>query len=212
MSGAGRAVAGAPSRAVIGVLVLGVAAVPAARADSWMAARTTQVFSASGAYFAQIVPGESLGDTFGFAGAKKGRYAAATLYARQADRSYKVVADIALVNPVAPVEAFVSDQGYLLTFDNWHNVGYGKVVAVYGPGGKPVRAYELGDLIDARRIDRIKHSVSSRYWRCPPTYLNRDQQTAYFSDAFGDEYVLELATGAFRRYAGTRQDCLKQSG
>ncbi len=193
-----------------GAALLAVAA--AAGADSWKAARTTQVFSASGEYFAQIVPGESLGDTFGFAGAKKGRYAAATLYARQPDRSYRVVADVALANPVAPVEAFVSDQGYLLTFDNWHNVGYGKVVAVYGPDGRAVRAYELAELVDPGRIDRIPHSVSSRHWRCAPTYLNRDQKTAYFSDALGDEYVLELATGAFQRHAGTRKDCLKRGG
>ena len=33
----------------------------------------------------------------------------------------------------------VTDAGYL-TLDNWHNTGYGKVVALYAPDGKPCGA------------------------------------------------------------------------
>jgi hypothetical protein len=49
---------------------LGAALVaPHARGDSWAAARTREVFSESREYFVRVIPGESLGDTFGFAGA-----------------------------------------------------------------------------------------------------------------------------------------------
>jgi hypothetical protein len=30
------------------------------------------------------------------------------------------------LNPVAPVEFLVADNGHLVTIDNWHNVGYAK--------------------------------------------------------------------------------------
>lgn len=183
-----------------------------ARADDWAAPRTMNVFSKSGHYFARIVPGNSIGDTFGFAGEKKGKPATAELFARQPDRSYKLVADVALLNPVAPVDALVSDNGYLVTFDNWHNLGYGKVVVVYGRDGKVVRAYELAELYGAERVAKIPHSVSSRHWRCAPLYLNPDQRSAYTAEVLGGEFVLELATGALRYVTGQRKECAPLPG
>lgn len=85
-----------------------------------MAARVTHVFSDTGRYFVRIVPGNNLGETIGFKGSPKGDLARGEFYVRQPDRSYKLVADVALRNPIAPVDALVSNEGYLLTFDNWH--------------------------------------------------------------------------------------------
>src|SRR5438067_1227126 len=84
-----------------------------AHADDWPGPVTKEVFSHSREYFVRVVPGEAVGDTFGFAGAKKGRYAAAEFYRRAPDRSYRLVAEVSLLNPVAPVEFFVSDGGHL---------------------------------------------------------------------------------------------------
>jgi hypothetical protein len=53
--------------------------------------------------------------------------------------SYKPLKEIELVNPVAPVEFFVSNDRYLATLDNWHNRGYGKVVAFYSPDGNHIK-------------------------------------------------------------------------
>ena len=72
---------------------------------------TREVFSGSREYFVRVIPGESTGDTVGFSGAKKGKYAAAEFYRRSNDRSYKLAAEITLLNPVAPAEFFVSDAG-----------------------------------------------------------------------------------------------------
>jgi len=44
----------------------------AVRADDWPGPQTKEVFSASREYFVRMIPGESLGDTFGFAREKKG--------------------------------------------------------------------------------------------------------------------------------------------
>jgi hypothetical protein len=89
------------------------AATSAARADDWARPQTKEMFSASREYFVRVIPGESLGDTFGFAREKKGKYAAAEFYRRQQDRSYRLVAETVLLNPVAPVEFFVSNDGVL---------------------------------------------------------------------------------------------------
>jgi hypothetical protein len=70
-----------------------------------------------------------------FAAAAKGAYANALFYERQADRSYRLAAEAALLNPVAPIDLLLGNSGYLIAFDNWHNMGYGKAVAIYGPDG-----------------------------------------------------------------------------
>ena len=109
-----------------------------ASADSWAAPQVREVFSASRDHFVRVIPGKAVGHTFGFAGpgkgAEKGAYAAAEFYQRQADQSYRLIKTTTLLNPVAPVDYFVSNDGRLVTIDNWHNRGYGIVLAVYDPG------------------------------------------------------------------------------
>jgi hypothetical protein len=75
------------------------------------------------------------------------------------------VATAPLLNPVAPAEFLVTDNGFLMTLDNWHNIGYGKVVAFYTPEGKTIRAYALSDLFSKSDIEAFDHSVSSIKWR-----------------------------------------------
>ena len=108
-------------------------------ADDWPTAKVQNVFSENGQYFVRIIPGTSIGDTYGFSGAPKGPFAHAEFYARQPNRSYRLVKDAELNNPVSPVDALVTNQGYLVTFDNWHNIGYGKIVAIYRPDERSVR-------------------------------------------------------------------------
>jgi len=125
--------------------------------------------------------GRELGDANGFAGAPKGAYAKAMFYHRQGDGSYGLGATVTLLNPVAPVEFFVSDQGYLITLDNWHNMGYGKVLALYGPDGAPIKSYELKDLFSEEEISRFEHSVSSIWWHKGPAYVDEDQKVLFIS-------------------------------
>jgi len=180
-----------------------------AAADSWPGPRVFTEFSESGRYFVRFLPGESLGDTFGFAGARTGRYATALLYSLQPDRSYQLKHEITLVNPVLPVKALVSDEGSVITFDNWHNIGYGKVVAIYAPTGRLVRAWELTDLHSKAKVESIQHSVSSRYWRCAPTHFvePKEQKSVYVAEALGGSFVFTLATGTVAYTAGTRKEC-----
>jgi hypothetical protein len=152
-------------RAGLFMMLLLSALIPAAHADEWPTPVIREVFSPSRAYFVRITPGTSWGDVEGFKSAPKGPYAEAEFYHRENDRSYRLTGTISTVNPVAPVEFLVTDSGFLVTLDNWHNRGYGKVVAVYSAEGKLVRAYELRDIFTAGEIEKFERSVSSIAWR-----------------------------------------------
>ena len=182
--------------------------------DDWPGARPFQVFSESAKYFVRVIPGESVGDTVGFAGARKGKFAQALYYALQADRSYKLLHEIRLQNPVAPVDLLLSDRGPFITFDNWHNLGFGKVVTVYAPTGKLVRSYELNQLYTAAPLEKIPTSVSSRHWRCQPIHFvePKEQQSVYVPETLGGYFVFTLATGGMVYTTGSRKECVAPRG
>jgi hypothetical protein len=168
-----------------------------ARGDDWAGPEVKEVFSASRDHFVRVIPGKSLGDTVGFGGSPKGPYAKAEFYARQADHSYNLGQTPTLLNPVAPVQFFVSNDGHLATIDNWHNVGHGVVVAVYNVQGDLLKAYRLADLFSPTEIKAFPLSVSSRHWHQGPVYINRDQRTLYMMVESGRDLVIGLETGRF---------------
>jgi hypothetical protein len=181
-------------------------------ADQWVAPKPTHVVSTNGRYLVWIVPGESWGDTVGFAESKKGAYARAEFYEKQTDRSFKLIADVSLQNPIAPVDILLNDQGYLLTFDNWHNAGYGKVVVIYKPGGVPLRSYELEALYPAKRVEKIPRSVSSRGWRSENYgFLNTtDESKVYAYDFRGGLFLFDLSSGTFEYLEGGQHQLLER--
>lgn len=166
--------------------------------DDWAGPQIKEVFSASREYFVRITPGESLGDTVGFAGQKKGKYAAAEFYRRQQSRSYRLLAETVLLHPVAPVEFFVSNEGRLATIDNWHNLGYGKVVSLHDSRGKVIQSYGLSDLFQDREIHAFVRSVSSIHWRNGPAYIRADQKTLLITVKSGGDLLFGLETGRFK--------------
>lgn len=169
------------------------------RSDSWPAARVTEIFSASRQWFVRITPGRSLGDVVGFAGAAKGPYATAAWFRETPDRSYRFLHEVTLANPVAPVTSVVTDRGYLTTFDNWHNMGHGTVIAAYDPEGKPVAAVRLADLFDEREIQGFRTSTSSTWWRSETIFVREGQQSVYVRiDDKGAELVLGVETGQWQ--------------
>jgi len=181
------------------------------QADDWSGPVVREAFSASREWFVRVVPGKSIGDVFGFAGAAEGPCAKAEFYRRQPDRSYRLVSERALVNPVAPVDLFVTDRGYLATLDNWHNMGYGKIAAFYSPNGDLVRAFDLKDLFSAAEIEAFDHSMSSIWWRkTQAVYVREGQQSLYIAmDEKGTELILETETGAwqFCQWRGAEHLC-----
>jgi hypothetical protein len=167
-------------------------------ADDWPSPQTREVFSKGRDHFVRVIPGESWGDSNGFAGSPKGPYAKAIFYHRQNDGSYGLGATVTLLNPVAPVDFFVTDQGYLITLDNWHNMGYGKVLALYGADGAPIKSYDLSDLFSEEEISQFEHSASSIWWHKGPSYLNSDQSLFVSLDGKGTDLVMDAVFGTYR--------------
>jgi hypothetical protein len=178
------------------------------RADDWPAPQVREVFSDSRDYFVRVTPGESWGNTVGFSGAKTGRFASAEFFHREGD-TYRLVARGTLLNPVAPVQFFVSNDGRLVTIDNWHNMGYGTALAVYGSDAKVVKAYALADIFTKYEIEAFSHSVSSIHWHDGPVYINTDQKTLYMMIRSGDDLIVGLETGrcAYCRTRGPSYLC-----
>ena len=109
-------------------------------ADSWLPAKTISATSENAEWLIRVEPGDSVGNVFGFAGEPKGEYAEATLF--KYDRgleNYTKIIKYRTRNPIAPVDILVSNSGWLVALDNWHNFGIGTVVATYDSEGTLVR-------------------------------------------------------------------------
>jgi hypothetical protein len=171
-------------------------------ADDWPGPVVKEVFSENRQHFVRVVPGESIGETVGFRGAKVGKHAKAEFYRREADRSYRLEREIELPNPVAPVDFFVSNAGDLVTLDNWHNVGYGIALALYRQNGQLlVKAYPLSDLFSKCEIEEFPESVSSIWWHKGPMYISESQRTFYMGYRDAPDYrelILSLQDGSVR--------------
>lgn len=85
---------------------------------------------------------------------------------RKTRTGWTVIWDRALVNNVAPVTALTANSGrYVVTFDNWHSVGFGDhVVVIYGPDGSVIRSLSLEDFLPADYVKALPRSISSIYW------------------------------------------------
>lgn len=88
-----------------------------------------------------------------------------------------------LINRVAPVTAIVSNDGkFLVTFDNWHSMGYGvDVMAYYNEKGELIKRHMLED-ISPFPINTYVMSVSSLWWRCGQEFIDNQRVSICFID------------------------------
>ena len=77
-------------RLVFGIVLFCVSLPALLLADDWPGPQTREVFSQNRQYFVRITPGESWGETWGFAGAKIGRHAQAAFFREQSDKGYRL--------------------------------------------------------------------------------------------------------------------------
>ena len=174
----------------------------AAMADSWPNATIQAAASENGDFVVRMTPGESIGDTHGFAGAPKGRFASAQWF-RFRDGHYEPLQRTTLVNPVGPLQLAVANDGTLVTLDNWHNVGFGYVVVIYGPDGQLRRRYRLDDLYAAAAVEKLDRSVSSIWWRCVGDAVHVARPgTLRVDDTLGGRFTFQLTSGEYRYEAG----------
>lgn len=167
------------SRGLIAVLLLTLLSAYSANADSWALPEVRTVCSKNNRYCLKVIPKRLESQLSYFndkvdgkenAGADKeakNNYCRGIFYSRSAGGGLKKLWEIKLVNEVSPVSVLVSDQGdYVVTFDNWHGVGYGDdVVAIYeASGGSLVRKFGLSDFLTDSDINNLPASVSSIWW------------------------------------------------
>ena len=183
---------------IVTVTVL-IALMSSAAADSWAPAQPIAAVSENAEWLVRVEPGESIGDVYGFAGAPEGEYAEATLYKFDDDlENYSEVGKYRTRNPVAPVEIHVSNSGWLVTLDNWHNLGIGTVIASYDSDGVLVRELNLADIFESEDLKKLEQSVSSIWWRCGPTVLDSYGTSIGIWDTLGRDVSINYVDGTVR--------------
>lgn len=165
---------------ILMVVVVAVTAIATSivNADSWLLPKKTKYFAPNKKYYLEVTPKklesqlkyfEDKVDNKDNAGSVKGvqdNRAKGAFYVRDSNGGYSRKNMFPLVNEVAPVSALVSNNGdYMVTFDNWHSVGYGDdVVVIYRSDGTLVKKFGLEDVLTAGDIDTFRRSVSSMSW------------------------------------------------
>ncbi len=168
-------------------------------ADTWAMPKERSVCSVNNKYCLKVIPKKLTNqlDYFGDkvdekenAGADKGaknNKCRGIFYVRDANGILRKRWEIDLLNEVAPVDVLVSDQGdYVITFDNWHSVGYGDdVVAIYSAtSGKLIKNFGLSEFLTEHDIHSLPRSTSSIWWG-----------DEHFIDQANRQLVLQVAKG-----------------
>ena len=167
-------------------------------ADSWAPAEPLGSISPDGDIIVRITPGDSLGDTWGFAGAKTGEYATATYYKFRKNGGYSKFQEIKLRNPIAPLFAAVSNDGTLVTLDNWHNMGIGNALTLYKPDGSHQQSFPLEHFYSKEQISKFDSSVSSLWWRCGIPQLHPRTSELHIDDQLGGTLAVNIHDGSYR--------------
>ncbi len=177
-------------------------------ADSWVPAHSIAAVSENAEWLVRVEPGDSMGDVYGFAGTPKGNYAAATLFKYDNDlETYAEVKIFRTRNPIAPVDVVLSNNGWIVALDNWHNFGIGTVVASYDSDGALVRELKLADIFTQEDLGKLDRSVSSVWWRCGPAELDNFTTTIGIRDTLGREISINYVDGTIN-VVGESGDCV----
>lgn len=148
-------------------------------ADSWALPTEKTICSANKKYCLKITPKKLTSQLDYFSDKVDGKtdaggdkkqeknFCKGEFSARNDKGKMKTLWTIPLVNEVSPVDALVSDSGdYVVTFDNWHGVGYGDdaVVIYRATDGGLVKKLALTDFLTESDFNELSRSVSSIWW------------------------------------------------
>ena len=162
----------------IPLTLLIIGAFASVHADSWELPKKQKYFAPNKKYYLEVTPKKLESQLKYFEDKVEGRNNAGALkratenlakgafYARRAEGGYSKKWEFPLLNEVSPVSVRVSNNGdYVVTFDNWHGVGYGDdVVVIYRSNGALVKKFGLADLLTEGDIETLPRSVNSIHW------------------------------------------------
>ncbi len=189
-------------------LLIGVYALPAT-CDEWPQAVTQNIFSPNGERFVRLVPASNPPDAAPAGTVRRAANARAQHYKLDPKSgSFMRVADFLLENPVFPGYATLTDDGHLVTFDQWFSIGFGAVITFYRPDGALLRSVDIKDLYSSDELLRMPRSTSSRWWRCQvhTTALRGYPTEISFYDVLGSGWNLDPVKATISR-APTRGQC-----
>ncbi|HEY8933825.1 MAG TPA: hypothetical protein VIM65_01335 [Cyclobacteriaceae bacterium] len=181
------------------LIILILACFNQALSDRWLPPKVTDYYSANKKYFARIVPRTvpenyyvwrkaSVSEKKKFLPSDTAVVQCHAIMYKKTQSGDSILWTRKLINAMAPVSAIVSDDGgYLVTFDNWHSVGYGvDVMVFYDKKGDLVKRHMLED-ISPFPINDYPTSISSLWWRCGQQFVdNRRVEICFVS---GDEKI-----------------------
>lgn len=175
-------------------------------ADDWVGPQVSGVASPNGKILVRVVPGNSMGEVEGFADSPRGERAHALYYRLDGKEKLTLFQEVILENPVAPVFYVVTNQGAIVTFDNWHNVGMGKVIVIYSPAGKVLKSHTLTELYTKAEVAKMPRSVSSIWWRCRAEPISDHSYKVVFKDVLSNVVEVNPENGAVNK-VGKHKGC-----
>jgi hypothetical protein len=147
-------------------ILLAISAGVSGYPDKWSPPSPSAYTSPSGKLVLRILPGDS----------QSGKKPVAVILELSGDgESYTKKKEFPLVNRESPVEACISDEAEVFTFDDWGMMGFDHVVVWYAADGKKKSEYSLNQLFPAKQLAEIKRkhrSVSSIRWRDGKPWVN----------------------------------------
>ena len=107
----------------------------------------------------RVLPGET----------RTGKRPLAVIFELSGDgESYTKKKEFPLLNRLSPVEACISDDSDVFTFDDWGMMGFEHALVWYAADGKKKGEYSLAQLFPAKQLSEIeekRRTVSSIRWR-----------------------------------------------
>ncbi len=163
----------------------------AAHADSWRPAETRLINSPSGNFSLLVAPSDSQSN------------AQLMLIKRVANDGLHTF-QFPAVNSHAPASAFVTDDGLVLTLNEWGNLGYDHAIVIYGKDGKVVLDRRLDEVFNAREIDNFLQSASSRWWLARTEPIEMQGNTVRMTSVSGQPVYVYLEKGQVEVKSGVR--------
>lgn len=101
------------------------------------------------------------------------------------------------VNDTSPVRVFVSDDGTVVTLDDWYRAGFDHALVVYSPSGNVVRDSSLDALLTMDQFELVPSSKSSRKWRYSAEPVRMRSDGLELTAVWGAPITIDLKTGLF---------------
>ena len=155
-----------------------------AHSDSWLPPEPIVTMSRNGKCILRITPSDPKGG-------------AVAILTKRIQGMEKILWRRRLINRVSPASGLVSDNGhYVVTFDNWNQIGYGPdVIVVYGSHGELLHQFGLEQLMSPEEIRQLGVTASSRRWR-RGAYIGESSSLLYLEvSGTGKLIKVDLARG-----------------